>query len=146
LALPANNDSVDLHSPVSSSMSPLASISLLPSSSPFLRHFQHTQLSGEVPLLRVLSSGIYQVYALFATPKAKDFVHTLVAMDTCCGLDLFRQDMVSKDAIRQHISEAPRVRGANGRLIDLSAMVCLEVCIADQVFERTLFVAPQLSV
>jgi hypothetical protein len=40
----------------------------------------------------------------------------------------------------------PRVvRDANGRLVNLSAAVSLEVSIADQVFKRTLLVAPQLS-
>jgi hypothetical protein len=38
------------------------------------------------------------------------------------------------------------LRDANGRLFNLSAAVSLEVSIADQVFKRTLLVAPQLSV
>jgi hypothetical protein len=106
----------------------------------------HVPSRDEVPLLSILSSGIYQVDALLATPKAREFVQTLVAMDTCCGLDLIREDMVSKDAIKQYVAEAPRVRDANGRLVNLSAAVSLEVPIADQVFKRTLLVAPQLSV
>jgi hypothetical protein len=102
--------------------------------------------SGEVPLLSILSSGIYKVDALLATPKAEEFVQTLVAMDTCCGLDLIREDMVPKDAVEQNVADAPRVRDANGRLVNISAAVSLEVSIADQDFKRTLFVAPQLSV
>jgi hypothetical protein len=72
----------------------------------------------------------------------RQFVQTLVAMDTCCGLDLIREDMVPKDAIKQYVADAPRVRDANGRLVNLSAAVSLEVSIADQVFKRTLLVAP----
>jgi hypothetical protein len=105
----------------------------------------HVPSSDEVPLLSILSSGIYQVDALVATLKAKEFVQTLVAMDTCCGLDLIREDMVPKDAIKQYVADAPHVRDANGRLVNLSAAVSLEVSIADQVF-KTLLVAPQLSV
>jgi hypothetical protein len=81
-----------------------------------------------------------------ANRKAKEFVQTLVVMDTCCGLDLIREDMVPKDAIKQYVADAPRVRDANECLINLSAAVSLEVSIADQVFKRTLFVAPQFSV
>jgi hypothetical protein len=114
-------------------------------SSPSLGH-DYVPSSDEVPLLSILSSGIYQVDALLATPKAKEFVQTLVAMDTCCELDLIREDMVPKDAIKQYVADAPRVRDANGRLVNLSASVSLEVSIADQVFKSTLFVAPQLSV
>jgi hypothetical protein len=44
------------------------------------------------------------------------------------------------------LSTPPRVRDANGRLVNLSAAVTLEESIADQVFKRTLFVAQQLSV
>jgi hypothetical protein len=73
----------------------------------------HVLSSDEVPLLIILSSGIYQVDALLATPKAKHFVQTFVAMDTCCGLDLIREDMVPKDAIKQYVADAPRVRDAN---------------------------------
>jgi hypothetical protein len=62
-------------------------------------------------------------------------------MDTCCGLNLIREDMVPKDAIRQYIANAPRVRDANGYLVNLSAAFSLEVSIADQVFKRTLFIA-----
>jgi hypothetical protein len=51
----------------------------------------HVPSSDEVPLLIILSSGIYQVDALLAIPKAKKFVQTLVSMDTCCGLDLIRE-------------------------------------------------------
>jgi hypothetical protein len=61
-------------------------------------------------------------------------------------LDPIREDMIPKDAIKQYVSDASRVREANGRLLNLSAAVSLEVSIADQVFKRTLFVAPQLSV
>jgi hypothetical protein len=106
----------------------------------------HVPSSNEVPLLSILSSGIYQVDALLATPKAKEFVQTLVAIDTCCGLDLIREDMVSKDAIKQYVADAPCVRDAKRRLVNLSAAVSLEASIADQVFKRTLFVASQLSV
>jgi hypothetical protein len=60
----------------------------------------HVPSSDKVPLLSILSSGIYQVDALLATPKAKHFVQTLVAMDTCCGLNLIREDMIPKDAIK----------------------------------------------
>jgi hypothetical protein len=69
--------------------------------------------SDEVPLLSILLSVVYQVDALLATPKAKEFVQTLAAMDTCCGLDLIRENMVPKDAIKQYIADAPRVRDAN---------------------------------
>jgi hypothetical protein len=69
----------------------------------------HVPSSDELPLLTILSSGIYQVDALLATPKAKKFVQTLVAMDTCCGLDLIREDMVPKDATKQYVTDAPRV-------------------------------------
>jgi hypothetical protein len=62
-------------------------------------------------------------------------------MDTCCGLDLIREDMVPKDAIKLYVSGAPRVRDANGRLVNLSASVSLEVSISDHVFKRTLLVA-----
>jgi hypothetical protein len=106
----------------------------------------HVPSSDEVPLLSILSSGIYKVDALLATPKAKEFFQTLVAMDTCCGLDFIREDMVPKEAIKKYVDDAPRVRDANGRLVNLSAAVFLEVSIADQVFKRTLLVAPQLSV
>jgi hypothetical protein len=106
----------------------------------------HVPSSDKVPLLSILSSGIYQADALLATLKAKDFVQTLVAMDTSCGLDPIREDMVPKDAIKQYVANAPRVRDANGRLVNLSATVSLEVSIADQVFKRTFLVAPQLSV
>jgi hypothetical protein len=106
----------------------------------------HVHSSDEVPLLSILSSGIYQVYALLATPKAKEFVQTLVAMDTCCELDLICEDMVPKDAIKQYVADSPRVCHANGHLVNLSAAVSLELSIANQVFKRTLFVAPQLSV
>jgi hypothetical protein len=104
------------------------------------------QSSDEVSLLSILSSVIYQVVALLAIPKAKEFVQTLVAMDTYCGLDLFREDMVPKDVIKHYVADAPRVRDANGRLVNLSAAVSVEVSIADQVSRRTQFVAPQLSV
>jgi hypothetical protein len=84
--------------------------------------------SDEVPLLSILSSRIYKVDALLATPKAKAFAQTLlVAMDTCCGLDLIREDMVPKDAFTQYVADAPRVRDANGRLVNLLAAVSLEV-------------------
>jgi hypothetical protein len=82
----------------------------------------HVPSSDEVPLLSILWSGIFQVDALLATPKAKEFVQT------------------------QCVADARRVRDANDRLVNLSAAVSLEVSIADQVFKRTLFVAPQLSV
>jgi hypothetical protein len=65
----------------------------------------HVPSSDEVPLLSILSSGIFQVDALLAIPKAKEFVQTLVAMDTCCGLDLIREDMVPKDAIVENWCE-----------------------------------------
>jgi hypothetical protein len=68
---------------------------------------------------------------LLATPKAKEFVQTLVAMNTCCELDLIREDMVPKDAIKQYVADAPRER-ASGRIVNLSAAVSLEVSIADQ--------------
>jgi hypothetical protein len=64
-------------------------------------------------------------------------------MNICCRLDLIREDMVPKYAIKQYFADAPRVRDANGRLVNLSAAVFLEVSIADQVFKRTLLVAPQ---
>jgi hypothetical protein len=70
------------------------------------------------------------------------FVQTLVAMDTCCGLDLIHEDMVPNDAIKQYVADAPCVRDANGRLVNLSAAVSLEVSIADQVFKITLFGRP----
>jgi hypothetical protein len=54
--------------------------------------------------------------------------------------------MVPKDAIKKYVADAPRVRDANRHLVNLSAAVSLEVSIADQVFKRTLFVAPKLSV
>jgi hypothetical protein len=106
----------------------------------------HVPSSDEVPLLSILSSGIHQVGALLATPKAKEFVQTLVALDTCCGLNLIREDMTPKDAIKQYVANAPRVRDANGRIVNLSAAVSLKLSIADQVFKRILLVAPQLSV
>jgi hypothetical protein len=56
--------------------------------------------SDEAPLLSILTLGIYQVDALLATPKVKEFVQTLVDMNTCCGLDLIREDMVPKYAIK----------------------------------------------
>jgi hypothetical protein len=87
----------------------------------------HVPSSDEVPLLGILSSGVYQVDALLAIPKDKEFVQTLVAMDTCCGLDLIRENKVPKDAIKQYVADAPRVRDANGRLVNLSAAVSLEV-------------------
>jgi hypothetical protein len=96
----------------------------------------HVPSSDEVLLLSFLSSGIYQVDALLATPKAKHFVQTFVAMDTCCGLDPIREDMFLKDAITQYVADAPRVRDANERLVNLSAAVSLEVPIADQVFKK----------
>jgi hypothetical protein len=139
LALPVNNSSVDLSGPVLSS-SPSSPASLSPTSTS-LGH-DHVISSDEVPLFSLLSSGIYQVDALLATPKAKEFVQTLVAMDICCGLDLIREDMVPKDAIKQYVADTPRVRDANGCLANLSAGVSLEVPIADQVFKRTLLVAP----
>jgi hypothetical protein len=77
---------------------------------------------------------------LLATPKAKEFVQTLVAMDICCGLDIIREDMDPMDAIKQYVADAPRVRDANGRLVNLSAAVTLEVSIADQGFKRILIV------
>jgi hypothetical protein len=61
-------------------------------------------------------------------------------------LDLIREDTVPKNAIKQYVADAPRVRDANGRLVNLSAAVYLVVLIADQVVKRTLLVAPQLSV
>jgi hypothetical protein len=106
------------------SSSPSSPASLSPKSTS-LSH-DHVPSSDEVPLLSILSSGIYQVDALLATPKAKEFVQTLVAMDTCCELDLIREDMVPKDAIKQYVAEAPRVRDANGRLVNLSAAVSLK--------------------
>jgi hypothetical protein len=57
-------------------------------------------------------------------------------MDACCGLDLIHVDMVPKDAINQYVSDALSVRDANGRLVNLSAAVFLEVSIADQVFKE----------
>jgi hypothetical protein len=65
-------------------------------------------------------------------------------MDTCCGLDLIREEMVPKDVVKQYVADAPNARDANGRLVNLSTAVSLEVSIADQVFKRTLLVAPQL--
>jgi hypothetical protein len=106
----------------------------------------HVPSSDEVPLLSILSLGIYQVDELLETPKAKEFIQTLLSMDTCCGLDLIREDRFPKDAIKQYFADAPRVRYANGRLVHLSAAVSLGVSIADQVFKRTLLVAQQLSV
>jgi hypothetical protein len=139
--LPVNNSSVDLSGPVLSS-SPSSPAFLSPKSTS-LGH-DHVPSSDEVLLLRVLSSGIYQVDASLANPKTKEFVQTLVAMDTCCGLDHIREDMVPKNAIKQCIADAPPIRDANGRLVNLSAAVSLEVPIADQVFKRTLLVAPKL--
>jgi hypothetical protein len=100
----------------------------------------------EALLLSILSSVIYEVDALLANPKAKEFVQTLAAMDTCCELDLIYEDMVPKDAIKQYVADSPRVRDSNGRLVNLSTAVSLAVSIAGQVFKRILFVAPQLSV
>jgi hypothetical protein len=68
----------------------------------------HVPSGDEIPLLSILSSEIYQVDALLATPKAKEFVQTLVAMDTCCGLDLIREDMVPKD-LSSSMLPTPRV-------------------------------------
>jgi hypothetical protein len=68
----------------------------------------HVLSSDEVPLLSILSSGIYQVDTLLATPKPKEFVQTLVAMDACCGLDLIREDMVPKMLLSSMLS-TPRV-------------------------------------
>jgi hypothetical protein len=79
------------------------------------------------------------------TPKATDFVQTLVAMDTCCELDLIREDMVPKDAIKQYVSDVPRVLDANKHLVNKSAAVSLKVSIADKFFKGILLVAPQLS-
>jgi hypothetical protein len=79
-------------------------------------------------------------------PKGQGVCSKLVAMDTCCGLDLIREDMVPMDAIRQYVFDAPRVRDAIGHFVNLSGAVSLEVSIADQVFKITLFVAPQVSV
>jgi hypothetical protein len=91
----------------------------------------HVPSSDEVLLLSILSSGIYQVHTLLTTPKASEFVQTLVAMDTCCGLDLIREEMVPKDAIKQNVADTPRVCDENGRRVNLSAAVSLEVSIAD---------------
>jgi hypothetical protein len=88
LPLPVDNSSVDLSGLVLYS-SPSLPASLSPSSTS-LDH-NHVPSSDEVPLLIILSSGIYQVDALLAIPKAKKFVQTLVSMDTCCGLDLIRE-------------------------------------------------------
>jgi hypothetical protein len=92
----------------------------------------HALSSDEVPLLSILSSGIYQVGALLATQKAKKFVQTLIAMDSSCGLDLILKDIVQKDAVKQYVADATCVPDANGRLVNLSAAVSLEVSIADQ--------------
>jgi hypothetical protein len=67
-------------------------------------------------------------------------------MDTCCGLDLIREEMIPKDDIKHYVADLSRVRDSNGRLVNLSAAVSSEVSIADQVFKRKPFVAPQLSV
>jgi hypothetical protein len=42
--------------------------------------------------------------------RLRSFVQTLVAMDTCCGLGLIREEMVTKYAIKQYIADARRVR------------------------------------
>jgi hypothetical protein len=76
---------------------------LLPSSTSLVHN--HVPSSDKVPLLSILLWGIYQIDALLATPKAKEFVQTLVVMDTCCGLDLIRKDMVPKDAIKQYVAD-----------------------------------------
>jgi hypothetical protein len=52
-------------------------------------------------------------------------------MDTCCELDLIREEMVPKDAIKQYVADTPRVCDENGRRVNLSAAVSLEVSIAD---------------
>jgi hypothetical protein len=134
LSLPVNSSSVNFSGPDLSS-SPSSPASLAPTSTS-LGH-DHVSSSDEVPLLSILSSGLYQVDALLAIPKAKEFVQTLVTMDTCRGLNLIREDMVPKDDIKQYVADAPRVRDANERLVTLSAAVSLEVSIADQVFKRT---------
>jgi hypothetical protein len=131
-----------LSGPVLSS-SPSSPASLSPTSTS-LGH-DHVPSNDEVPLLSILSSGIYQVDALLAIPKAKEFVQTLVAMDTCCGLDLIRKTLVPKDAIKPYVADAPHVCYANGRVVNLSAAISLEGSIADQVFKRTLLISPQLS-
>jgi hypothetical protein len=76
LALPVNNSSVDLSGPVLSS-SPSSPASFSPTSTS-LGH-KYVPSSDEVPLLSILSSGIYLFDALLATSKAKEFVQTLVA-------------------------------------------------------------------
>jgi hypothetical protein len=90
--------------------------------------------------------SLFKRWLLWIPPTAKEFVQTLVAMDTCCGLNLISVYMAPKDAIKQYVADATRVRVANGRLVNLLAAVSLEVSIADQVFKRTMLGAQQRSV